>query len=185
MTADCRFRTDDNCRPAAYGLWVGPEGDFQPVMTNFMSHFNIKRLIFASFFTATVLVLSHLPEGAAPFQLRVSGIDKVEHVLVYGTITLLFVLSLRTSSFPLHACLLFFAVLSLGAMDELTQALVSRRASFGDWLADAAGIGAVIVLSLIFKSALPRADPNNSGLIKRNHAEGDRALGLPHSDSVK
>ncbi|UCG49201.1 MAG: VanZ family protein [Phycisphaerales bacterium] len=152
---------------------------------SFMSHFNIKRLILASLFTATVLVLSHLPEESALFQLRVSGIDKVEHVFVYGTITLLFILSLRSSSFALHACFLFFGVLTLGAIDELTQALVSRRASFGDWLADAAGVGSVTILSLIFKSALPRADSNNNGLIKRKHAEGNRALGLSHSDSLE
>ncbi len=150
-----------------------------------MSHFNIKRLIFASLFTATVLVLSHVPEESALFQLSVGGIDKVEHLFVYGIITLLFVLSLRTSFFGLSACFLFFGVLTLGAIDELTQALVSRRASFGDWLADAAGVGAVIVLSLIFKSALPKADSNNNGLVKRKYAEGNRALGLSDSDSLE
>ena len=155
-------------------------------MTTYLrSHFNIKWLTAASLFTATVLLLSHLPEEAVISPLQVSGIDKVEHVLVYGTITLLFILSLRTSSFFLDASLISLAVLALGVVDELTQAFVNRTTSFSDWTADAVGVGLAIVLSIVFKSRFTRADPNNNGLCGTNHAEGNRAVGLPHSDSIK
>ena len=76
-------------------------------------------------FTAAVLVFTHLPQEAIPSPLQKDGVDKLQHVLVYGVITFLFLISLRTSPTMLSALLLFLVVSAIGAFDELTQPLVS------------------------------------------------------------
>lgn len=116
-----------------------------------MSIFNIKWLIIAVIFTAVVVLLSHIPEEAMPFQLQVTGLDKLAHALAYGAITLLFILSLRTSPTMLSASLLFVAILAVGAIDELTQPLVNRTASLADCLANLVGVSGVLLFFLRFK----------------------------------
>ena len=114
-------------------------------------YFNIKWLLIAVGFTAIVVFLTHIPEDAMPSQLQVIGLDKLAHALAYGAITYLFILSLRTSSCLLSASLLFFAILAIGALDELTQPFFSRTASLADWLADIVGISGVLLFSVCFK----------------------------------
>jgi len=97
-------------------------------------YFNIKWLIVAVIFTATVVLLTHLPQEAIPSRLQVRGLDKLAHALAYGAITFLFILSLRTSPTMLPVSILFFAILAVGTIDELTQPLFKRTASLGDWL---------------------------------------------------
>ncbi len=115
------------------------------------AYFNIKWLIIAVVFTAIVVLLTHLPQEVMPPQLQVIGLDKLAHVSAYGVITLLFILSLRTSPTMLSASLLFFAILALGALDELTQPFVSRTASLADWLANIIGVSGVLLFFLRFK----------------------------------
>lgn len=118
-------------------------------MIKVKNFFNIKWLIVAVVFTAIVIFLTHIPEDATPSVLQIGGLDKLAHVLAYGSITLLFVLSLRTSPTMLSASLLFFAILSVGAFDELTQPFVNRTASLTDWLADVTGIFVVFVFKTV------------------------------------
>ena len=113
--------------------------------------FNIKWLIIAVVFTAIVILLTHIPQEAMPSQLQVIGLDKLAHVLAYGVITLLFMISFRTCPTMLSASLLFFAILALGALDELTQPFFSRTASLIDWFANIIGVSGVLLFFLRFK----------------------------------
>ena len=120
-------------------------------MVKAKNFFNIKWLMVAVIFTATVVFLTHIPEDAMPSQLQVIGLDKLAHILAYGAITYLFVLSLRTCPTMLSASLLFFAILAVGAVDELTQPFFNRTASLADWLADIVGISGVLLFFPRFK----------------------------------
>jgi len=117
-----------------------------------MSTFNIKWLIVAVVFTAIVFFITHLPPEVLPNRPQASGLDKLQHVVAYGVITFLFILSLRTSCSLLSASLLFIAVLTLAAIDELTQPLVNRMASFTDLLADIIGFITVLFFFICFKN---------------------------------
>jgi len=89
-----------------------------------------------------------------PERLQVRGLDKIEHFVAYGAITILFVLSIRARFSLLPAAAIFFAISALGAVDELTQPLVNRTASPVDWLADVVGI--LIVLLIFLYLSRPR-----------------------------
>jgi len=106
----------------------------------FEIRFNIKSLITAILFTVAVLVFTHLPQETMPSSLQKDGVDKIEHVLAYGVITFLFLISLRASPTILSALLLFLAVSVIGAFDEITQPFVNRTASVTDLVADIVGI---------------------------------------------
>ena len=62
-----------------------------------MSGFYLKRLMIAVTFTATVVLLTHVPQEVMQTRLPVRGPDKLAHALAYGVITFLFILSLRSS----------------------------------------------------------------------------------------
>ncbi len=125
----------------------------------FEFRFNIKSLTTAILFTAAVLVFTHLPQETMPSSLQKNGIDKLQHVLAYGVITFLFLISLKTSPTMLSALLLFLAVSVIGAFDELTQLFVNRTASVTDLAADIVGILAALffftVRRLWFQSPNP------------------------------
>jgi len=105
-----------------------------------MSVFNIKWLVVAVVFTAAVVLFSHLPQEVTPSRLEAMDLDKLQHILAYGAMTVLFVLSLRRFPSLLSVALLFSAIIGVGAVDELSQPLVNRTASLADWLADVIGI---------------------------------------------
>ena len=86
-----------------------------------------------------------------PSGLQVSSLDKLAHALAYGAITILFVVSLRACPSLLSASFLFFAILAIGTLDELTQPFVGRTASSADWLANVVGIVTVLLFFLCFK----------------------------------
>ena len=106
----------------------------------FETRFNTKLLTTAILFTVIVLILTHIPKEAIPSQLQENSPDKLHHVLAYGVITFLFLISLRTSPTMLSALLLFLVVSVIGAFDELTQPLVNRTASVTDLAANIVGI---------------------------------------------
>lgn len=106
----------------------------------FETRFNTKLLTTAILFTAIVLILTHIPKEAIPSQLQENSPDKLHHVLAYGVITFLFLISFRTSPTMLSALLLFLVVSVIGAFDELTQPLVNRTASVTDLAANIVGI---------------------------------------------
>lgn len=123
-------------------------------------YFNIKWLTIATLFTAIVVLLTHIPQEVMPSGLQVSGLDKLAHVLAYGTITYLFILSLRASLSLLAASFLFFAILAVGTIDELTQPFVNRTASLADWLANVMGIVTVLLCFVWFKNSKRQASIN-------------------------
>ena len=115
------------------------------------NYFKIKKLVFAITFTAIVLLFTHIPRESIPPQLLESGLDKIYHFVAYGAITFLFILSLKSSPSLLSFLLVFFTILAVGIVDEVTQPLVNRQASYADLTADAVSIGTVLLLSAVFK----------------------------------
>ena len=86
-----------------------------------------------------------------PPRLQENSHDKLHHVVAYGVITFLFILSLKVSSTPFLFSLLFFAILAIGIVDEVTQPLVNRTASLADVIANVIGIVTVLLLSIVGK----------------------------------
>ncbi len=117
------------------------------------NYFDIKWLVIAVTFTATVILFTHIPQGVMPTRPGegVSGLDKLLHVVAYGVITFLFILSLKSSTSLLSALFLFFAISAIGIVDEATQSLVNRTASANDWLADIVGIMMALLFSKVYK----------------------------------
>jgi VanZ family protein len=120
-------------------------------MLKLNNYFDIKWLVFAVTFTATVIVLTHIPQEFMPSKLQKSGLDKLQHVVAYGIITFLFILALKSSPSLLSALLVFFAILAFGIVDEVTQPIVGRQASLADLAADVSGIAAGLLLSVVGK----------------------------------
>lgn len=119
-------------------------------------YFNINWLILAVTFTAIVLLLTHIPKEAMPPRLQENTHDKLHHVIAYGAITFLFILSLKVSSTPFLLSLLFFAILAIGIVDEVTQPLVNRTASLADVVANFIGIATVLLVSIVGKRRIQK-----------------------------
>lgn len=126
-------------------------------------YFNIKWLLIAVLFTAIVVLLTHVPQQVLPDQLQVGGLDKLAHIVAYGVITFLFILSVRTSPTMLSTLLLFFTISSVATLDELTQPFVNRTASVNDWLADIVGV-IIALYTFVFCSRLKRQAPANDDI---------------------
>jgi VanZ family protein len=120
-------------------------------MQKMNNYFDTKWLILAVAFTAIVILCTHIPQELMPSQLQKRGLDKLQHIVAYGTITFLFVLSLKNPLSLLSAFLLFFATLAIGIFDEVTQPLVSRQASLADLVANVIGILTALLLSMVGK----------------------------------
>lgn len=125
-------------------------------MPKFNNYFDIKRLVIAVGFTAIILLLTHIPKEAMPPRLQENSYDKLHHVVAYGGITFLFILSVKVSSTPLLFSLLFFAILAIGIVDEVTQPLVNRTASLADIVANFIGIATVLLLSMVGKHRIQK-----------------------------
>jgi VanZ family protein len=89
---------------------------------------------------ACVLGLTHIPGPSMPRILEVGGLDKLEHILAYGLITTLFLLSLRRPVRPRLLLTGLAALAVLAALDETTQPFVERTASLTDYASDLVGI---------------------------------------------
>ena len=120
-------------------------------MLKLNNYFNIKWLVLAVTFTALVLLITHIPKEVMPSQLQENSHDKLHHVVVYGAITFLFILSLKSSPSMLSTLLVFFALLAIGIVDEITQPLVNREASLTDLVANVIGIVTVLLFSVVSK----------------------------------
>ena len=120
------------------------------------NHFNTKSLKNAILVTVVVLVLTHIPQAMMPSSLGEDGIDKLEHVVAYGVIAYLFLISLRGAPTVRSALLLCFAVSLIGAFDELTQPYVNRTASVTDLAADVVGILSAVILFAVKRQRLMR-----------------------------
>ncbi len=120
-------------------------------MQKLNNYFNIKRLVVAVTFTVTILFLTHIPQKVMPPRLQEWNLDKLYHVLTYGAITFLFILSLKESTSLLCALCLFLTILAISIIDEVTQSLVNRKASLADIVANLIGIVTVLLLFMIYK----------------------------------
>jgi len=117
-------------------------------------------------FTIVVFIFSHLPiERQDPdclhktanykdfftweriTQLQLEGSNALSHVLAYGVMTVLFTLSVKSFPSLRSGVALFFIILAIGTIDELTQPFFSRTANATDWLADLLSI--VTTLSIL------------------------------------
>jgi VanZ family protein len=115
------------------------------------TYFYTKRLKITILVTALLFILTHIPQEMIPPTLRKGGIDKLEHALAYGVITLLFLISIRTSLTIRSALLLLVAVSVIGIFDELTQTFVNRTASVNDLIANIVGILCVLLISAVIR----------------------------------
>lgn len=120
-------------------------------MLKLKNFFDIKWLVLAVIFTVAVIFFTHIPQKFVPSQLQKSGLDKFQHIMAYGIITFLFILSLKNSLSLPSMSLLFFFILAISIFDEVTQPLVNRQASFRDSLADITGILIVLLISIVYK----------------------------------
>jgi VanZ family protein len=127
-------------------------------MLKLNNYFYIKWLVLAVTFTSIVLVLTHIPQEFMPSQLQKSGLDKLQHVVAYGIITFLLIFALKSSPPLFSALLVFFAILAIGIVDEVTQPIVGRQASIIDLAADAIGIAGGLLLSAVAKRRFSKAD---------------------------
>lgn len=103
--------------------------------------------------TACLLTLTHIPNAALPRVLQWNLVDKIEHAAAYGLIAILFLCSLRRPVRPLFLLIVFAALAVVGALDEITQPLVNRYASFGDYASDLIGIVGACAIFLVGRGA--------------------------------
>jgi len=119
-------------------------------------YFDIKWFGLAAILTATVILLTHIPQELMPSQLQEGGLDKILHVVAYAAITFVLILSVK-SPLSLHsAFLVLFALSAIGAVDEITQSLTNRQTSFIDLVFDVIGIVVVLSLSIGGKHQLQK-----------------------------
>jgi VanZ family protein len=97
----------------------------------------------------TYLMLIELPpkNGGWPYW------DKVQHLLVFVMLTSLAFMAYRQWKWMSVALLIIY-----GAVIEWLQAMLTltRMASFGDWLADVAGVLLTLMLSILMVRLFPR-----------------------------
>jgi VanZ family protein len=96
-----------------------------------------------------VLALTHIPQEAIPRVLQENAFDKVEHVVAYGVITTLFLMSLKRPIRPAVLVLGLAALAVIGALDEMTQPYVNRTASGADYVSDLIGMAMACTVFLI------------------------------------
>ena len=118
-------------------------------MLKLNNYFDIKWFILTVTFTAITILFTHIPQEFIPSQLQKSDFDKLQHIVAYGAITFLSILSLKNSLSLFSALLLFFVILVIGIFDEVTQPLVNQQASLCDLLADITGISIVLLISFV------------------------------------
>lgn len=79
---------------------------------------------------------------------RVHLSDKLVHALAYGLIAASFLGAVKRQAGWKLRFIVLLGIVALGLVDEMTQPLVDRQASVGDFAADVVGILAVTVLWL-------------------------------------
>jgi len=114
------------------------------------------RIIFVAYWIA-LFGATHLPKLPAYPGPRYK--DKFAHAAAYALLTALAVGAWRVGrGSAARSAVVWFAVLSsYAAVDELLQTLVGRSCTFGDWLADTAGITLAVTVWLITAGKPPSA----------------------------
>ena len=117
------------------------------------THWDPRWLALAVLCTVSVLILTHLPQDPTPEAVRKGflHIDKGEHFLAYGVISLFAVLSRKrpVPSGTLVALLLGVAAVALA--DEMTQPWTGRDCAFTDMVANLTGVAAVGTISYLWR----------------------------------
>jgi hypothetical protein len=113
------------------------------------SCFRPRWLLLTVLVAGVVLGLTHIPGQSLPRVLQVHYLDKAEHVVAYGLIAGFFLLSLQRPVRPAVLLIGLAALAALGALDEVTQPLVSRFASVWDYACDLIGIALPSMVFLV------------------------------------
>ncbi len=161
----------------------GHMGLWQQWIDELKGTFNAGWLVCAGVATLGVMGLTHLPPTAIPKSLQVpDGYDKIEHVVAYGTMAALYLLALkkhggqrtedrgrrcRPSSVlrrPIGgwwglAVLIVLGLVTLAAVDELTQPYVHRTCDFWDWTSDTLAVAGVCTVFMVGESVKKRGAP--------------------------
>ena len=107
-------------------------------------------------FVIFVLVLTHIPPliltNTIPWSNTIGKFDKLWHGLLYGLITLLFLFGAKISIYRWF-CMIVPVLIIIAGFDELTQPLVQRTFSLGDWAADIFGIIGFSIIILMSNSS--------------------------------
>ena len=115
-----------------------------------MSGKKYKQFVAAAMVTLVVVALTHIPMKYMSHRLCAGGFDKLIHAVAYGVITIFFLRAVRASISILSVFFIFCMVISIGAIDELTQSFVDRTVSMNDWFADVTGCFIVLCVVLYF-----------------------------------
>ena len=132
----------DTIKPVAQ-WWIG--------MERLKTLFDCRWLTVAVVGMLMVLGLTHIPQEMVPKRLQVHMLDKLEHVLAYGLIAFLFLMSFRKPPGLKVMTIILLAGALLGAADEMTQPLVNRIASPIDFDSDEIGVTLACVLFLVME----------------------------------
>jgi VanZ family protein len=123
------------------------------------SCFRPRWLMLTLLVAVVVLGLTHIPAERMPRALQVRYLDKAEHVVAYGLIAGSFLLSLRRPVRPAVLLIGLALLAALGALDEVTQPLVNRIASFADYTCDLIGVAVAGVVLVVGRLSRLRAAP--------------------------
>lgn len=117
------------------------------------SWFRPRGMLLTALAAAGVLGLTHIPGEDMPTFLEVRDLDKIEHVVAYGLVAGLFLLSLKKPVRPAVLVAGLLALAAIGAVDETTQPFVRRVASMWDYTSDLVGITLACVIFWAVKLA--------------------------------
>ena len=121
----------------------------------------ISKLLLAGYVLALVTG-THIPLTEPLLKVEFDNLDKVLHFSAYAVLAFLLATVWQLSSGILttrHLVWAWLALVTFGAMDELTQPLVNRDCSFWDLTADALGAATGLAAFVwVRKRLLPTAD---------------------------
>ena len=113
-----------------------------------------------------VLGLTHIPQEAIGRVLQANALDKVAHILAYGLVTTLFLLSLKRPVRPAVLVLGLVGLAVIAAVDEITQPLVNRTCDLWDYVSDLIGIalaGTIFLIRGRYGRYRPGGRPDSAG----------------------
>jgi VanZ family protein len=118
------------------------------------------KIALAAFWLA-LIAATHIPPiaGLEPPK----GSDKLAHLGAYAALAFLIATTWQLAAGVLigrHLVLVWLAVALYGVLDEVTQLLVGRDCSIGDWAADVLGAAAGLVAFVYLRRMLERKMPS-------------------------
>jgi VanZ family protein len=113
-----------------------------------LSYSRISQVVLGCYLLA-LLTGTHLPPTSPFLPPEVDVFDKVYHLTAYAILAGLLATTWPLAAgylMPRHLCRAWVALVSLAAIDEVTQTPVGRDCDFWDWSADAAGAALGLVV---------------------------------------